>query len=69
MNILRLAYYWAMAIGAVCITIGLGILPLVRCIINHSDNFYKICFSIIVYVGIKLMIMPSVKELREAQKR
>lgn len=68
MNILRLSFYWSQVIGAFVITIGMGLMPLIRCIINNSDNIYKICFSIIVYVGIRLMIMPSVKELREAQK-
>lgn len=68
MNIIHFTYHWCMFIGAVLITIGLGLMPLIRCIINNSDNIYKICFSIIVYVGIHLMIMPSVKELREAQK-
>lgn len=68
MNIIHFTYHWSMFIGAILITIGLGLIPLIRCIINNSDNIYKICFSIIVYVGIRLMIMPSVKELREAQK-
>lgn len=69
MNIIRLAYYWFQLIGAVLITIGMGLMPLIRCIINHSDGFYLICFSILVYVGIRLLIMPSVKELREAQRK
>ncbi len=69
MNILRLSFYWSQVIGAFVITIGMGLMPLIRCILNHSDNFYKICFSILIYVGIRLLIMPSVKELREAQRK
>lgn len=68
MNIIRLAFYWFQLIGAVLITIGMGIIPLIRCLINRSDLIYVICFSAIVYVGIRLMIMPSVTELREAKK-
>lgn len=68
MNIIRLALYWFQLIGAVLITIGMGLMPLIRCIINHSDGFYLICFSILVYVGIQFMVKPSIKELREAQK-
>lgn len=68
MNIIRLAFYWFQLIGAVLVTIGMGLIPLIRCLINHSDIIYIICFSTIIFVGIRLMIMPSVKELRKALK-
>lgn len=68
MNIIRLSFYWGQVIAALLITLFLGIVPLVRCFLNHSDNFYKICFSILIYVGISLLLRPGIKELREALK-
>lgn len=66
MKFLRLSFCWGQVIASILITLGLGIVPLVRCFLNHSDNFYKFCFSILIYVGVTLLLRPSIAELREA---
>lgn len=69
MNTFRHLFYWSQVIMSVLITTFLGIVPLVRCLINHSDTFYVICFAAIIVNGYFLMYVPSVRELREYQNR
>lgn len=68
MKISRLTICWGQLIASITATIILGIAPLVRSILNHSDNFYKICFTVLICVGLAALINPSISELREALK-
>lgn len=53
---------------SILITLVLGVVPMVRCIINHSSPFYLICFAILTTVGATLLVGTSVTELREAKR-
>ena len=68
MKFFRLSFYWGQVIASILITLVLGIVPLLLCFRNHSDNFYKLCFSLMIYIGITLLLRPSIAELREALK-
>lgn len=68
MKAIKLAYYWLQLGISIMITLFLGVVPFVRCIIQHSDLFYAICFAILIYVGISMLIRTSITELREAQR-
>lgn len=68
MKLIRLSFYWSQVIGSVLITIGLGLVPLIRGILNNSDNFCTICFLLLTMTSVGLTIL-SIQELREAIKR
>ncbi len=75
MRKLLMAYLWWQVIFSVCVII-FGISYSIRCLIetyNSADGrpgfFVAWLFSIIAYVGWRLMFRASVDELREERRR
>lgn len=67
MKTLRLSFYMMQVIASMMVILFWGICPLFRCFLNHSDNFCKICFTVLIFVGVALLRL-SIAELREALK-
>lgn len=67
MRTIRLTFHWMQVIAAALMTLGLGLLPFVRCLIGHYSKIHIICFLPLIMIGLALLRL-SIGELREAQK-
>ena len=56
---LELTMTYLQFIGSIILTLGLGVWPLIRCLINRSDFVYVVCFAAICVTGYTLMYKSS----------
>lgn len=57
-------FLYLQIIGSV-LTILFGVGYSIRCMIEKADVIFVILFALIGYVGYKLLLIPSIKELKE----
>ena len=57
-------FLYLQIIGSV-LTILFGVGYSIRCMIEKTDVIFVILFALIGYVGYKLLLIPSIKELKE----